>query len=235
MKLLLGVLLMLLSVAACQLSPYQSPPPGEDPTPSSDSITPTVAHPTGEQWTDYSDNDVRLKIKIPGNWATYPSDSGIVLNERMGSVGSTVLLEGLLIHIFVPVSGDFHFPESKDVNMAWAILSQVVANPDYVGSAVVSEPVAFEWDHHDAAYYLLNNGDDTVTLLLAMGLPNTHKLIVCHVSAPTDQSDRIREMLPEILSSLTVNDHPVDPAALQALPDPLVFPRFPGDNILPQQ
>jgi hypothetical protein len=135
-------------------------------------------------------------------------------------------LDGVLVHIFIPNMSDFEYPESNDVNLAWAILNQVVSNPDYIGNALVSDPVAFEWDNYDAAYYLLNNRDETVTMLLALGMPERDKLVVCHVSVPDRQAARIRAVLPDLLATLTVDGHLIDAVALRDLPDPLVFPEI---------
>ncbi len=224
MKLFTGLLVYLFALAACQAF-------SEHPV-KTDAETQTV-YPSHSLTTDepiYEDNwtlhsgEVDLKIKVPRGWQTYNTRDGIVLNERMGSVEDGPTLRGILIHIFVPSTDEFDFPSDEEVNVAWAVLSQVVANRDYVGDALVSAPVAFDWDHHDAAYYLLNNRDSTVTLLLAMSLPRSHKLVVCHVSSPEGQAGRIRALLPELLESLTVNDISIRSSALDHLPDPLVFP-----------
>jgi hypothetical protein len=61
-------------------------------------------------------------------------------------------------------------------------------------------------------------------MLLAFGLPNREGMVVCHVSVPEAQSPRIREMLPDLLSTLTVNGVHIDASTLNELPDPLEFP-----------
>jgi hypothetical protein len=178
----------------------------------------------GQQWTHHMSEKIDLKIVVPEGWETYNTEAGIVLNEYVGTGVPGTPLNGFLMHIFVPYLNRFNLPDSSDANLAWVVLKQVVSNPDYVGSAVVSEPVAFIWDHYDAAYYLLNNRDRTVTMLLAFGLSNRENLVVCHVSVPEDQSPRIRQLLPALLASLTVNGVRSDADNLNELPDPLEFP-----------
>jgi hypothetical protein len=175
-------------------------------------------------WTRHYEGEVSLRIMVPKGWETYNTAAGIVLNEHMGSSAPGSPLRGFLIHVFVPHDQNFIMPPSSDVNMAWFILNQVVTNPDYVGQALVSEPVAFEWDQHEAAYYLLNNRDDTVTMLLALALPDHSNLVVAHISVPEDQAPRVRSLLPKLLETLTIDGQRVDAAALHNLPDPLVFP-----------
>lgn len=190
--------------------------------------TPPPAHPTEigmtEDWTEYRSRTVSLAIKVPTGWISYNTDEGIVLNERAASIADGVALQGILVHIFTPPIDAFHIPDTQDENMAWAILRQVVANPDYVGHALVHEPVAFQWDRYDAAYYLLNNLDGTVTILIALELPDRKNLVVCHISSSRDDAERVRDLLPELFDSLTINETLVDSSALDTLPDPLVFP-----------
>ncbi len=209
--------LFLLLLTACQaFTPYQDPQQHHLADKQSAS---------GEHWTRYNNGTVSLKVVVPDGWETYNTAAGIVLNEHMGSSAPDSPLRGFLIHIFVPGDENFDMAPVEDVNLAWFVLNQVVTNPDYVGSALVSPPVAFNWDHYEAAYYLLNNRDSTVTMLLALALPTGDNLVVCHVSAPENQTERIRQLLPDLLASLTVDGQPVRPDALRDLPDPLEFPK----------
>lgn len=181
-------------------------------------------------WTTHESDGVTLRIQIPQGWQSYQTSDGVVLTEHIGTAETAGQLQGILVYIFVPHMGRFSLPQSEDVNMAWAVLNQVVSDPDYVGRALVSDPVAFDWDHHDAAYYLLNNRDGTLTLLLAMSLAQRRKLVVCHISMPEADADRLRPLLPGLLRTLTVNDVAVDASALDLLPDPLVFPVDEADS-----
>lgn len=213
-----GVLLILLT-ASCQVfAPYK------------DYQQPHLADKqsaSGEHWTRHNAGAVSLKVIVPDGWETYNTPAGIVLNEHMGSSAPDSPLRGFLIHIFVPTDAGFDMAPADNVNLAWFVLNQVVTNPDYIGSALVSPPVAFDWDHHEAAYYLLNNRDNTVTMLLALALPDRNNLVVCHVSAPESQAARIRMLLPDLLASLTIDGRHIRPDALRDLPDPLEFPTEP--------
>ena len=185
---------------------------------------PLANHNPPTQWAEYRSRPVSFGLEVPQGWQSYSTEAGIVLNERPAAITDGITLEGILIHIFSPPLDSLNQAVSRGENSAWHILREVVSNPEYIGNAIVSEPVAFRWSDHDAAYYLLYNRDTTVTLLLALDAPETDKLVVCHVSAPEAQSSRIRELLPDILSSLTINDTHIGSAALHNLPDPLIFP-----------
>ncbi len=212
------VLVVIVCIAGCQISATQS----STIIPQTPDLSPTPF----DGWAVHEGTGIGLKIKIPYGWETYNMDSGIVLTEHMGKPETGGVLEGILIHVFIRQPSDVDISSSEGGNIAWKMLKQVMADPNYVGNALVSEPIAFDWDHHDAAYYLLNNRDGTVTLLLAMGLSDGSHMVVCHISLPENQSDRLRPLLPELLGSLTIDDIPVDVTALNHLPDPLVFPGY---------
>jgi hypothetical protein len=212
------VLIVIVGIAGCQSSPSQSSAIITE--------TPDLSPAPSDSWAVHEGTGISLKIKIPYGWETYNTESGIVLTEHMGKPETGGFLEGILIYVFIPHLDGFHVNYSDNTNIAWEMLKQVISKPEYVGNALVSEPVAFDWDHHDAAYYLLNNRDGTVTLLLAMGLSDGQRLVVSHISLPESQADRLRPLLPELLGSLTIDNVSVDVTALNSLPDPLVFPVY---------
>lgn len=218
LKLALALLLAFV-LTACQALPDipAAIPPAD--TPAVDVLT---AEAQGG-WATYENGSAILKIRIPAGWQSYNTTDGIVLTEHIGTAETAGHLQGILVYIFVPRMSRFELPTTEGANIAWAVLKQVVTNPDYVGRALASEPQAFDWDHHDAAYYLLNNRDSTLTLLLAMSLP-PNKMIVAHISLPESQAARLRPLLPSLFQSLTINGVLISAEALRHLPDPLVFP-----------
>src|SRR5262245_50916975 len=136
------VLIVILNMVGCQELNNPSPPTS---TP-----VPTPSPMPSESWAIHNSTGISLKIKIPYGWETYNTESGIVLTEHMGKPETGGMLEGILLYLFIPPMDG---PEdAENENSAWKMLKQVVTNPKYVGNALVSEPVAFDWDHHDAAY-----------------------------------------------------------------------------------
>jgi hypothetical protein len=128
--------------------------------------------------------------------------------------------------IFVHSTADLPLSTPTGANVAWAVLNQVLTHPyDYNidESATVSDPVGFQWDGYDAAYYLLNDGEGSLKMVLGLAMPD-NQFIGCNISAPAHLATRIRRSLPTVLSSLTVNGHRLDSSSLEELPDPLDFP-----------
>lgn len=172
---------------------------------------------------------VSLSIPQPHGWETYQTDFGIVLAEHIGSVATGGALDGVLVHIFAPPMHDIPVPIVDSSNAAWETLRRIIADPAFVGSASVSEPAPFIWSACDAAYYLLNNGDGNVSIVIGLMLPQTRTMITISASAPSAQSERMRTLLPLLLDSVTINGLVLDGDHLDALPDPLDFPHYTGD------
>ena len=212
-------LLLALTLTACQALPDLPPTGDSADAPPATSLT----APAQDGQIAYENGGITLRVKVPDGWQCYNTANGIVLTEHIGTAATAGHLQGILVYIFMPPMDGFELPTARGVNVAWAVLRQVISNPDYVGRALVSEPQAFDWDRHDAAYYLLNNRDGTLTLLLAMSLA-PGRLMVVHISVPESHGGRVRPLLPDLLQSLTVNDVPISADALRHLPDPLLFP-----------
>jgi hypothetical protein len=172
-------------------------------------------------------SDVALIVPRPSGWDYNLTDFGIVLNENISSVIVDGELRGILAHVFVPPLDGVNAPEFdtvSDANKARAILRTIIEDPTYVGSANVSLPVGFSWGGYDAAYYLVDNGDGSVSIVIGVVLPEMPRLVTCSISAPTDQGARIRDNLARLLDGLTVNGVVFDGDDLDELPNPLNFP-----------
>lgn len=179
---------------------------------------------TQGQQVAFSIGDIDLSILRPDGWETYSTDYGIVLAENIVSVAQEGEQDGLLMHLFIPPLDDLSVEAVNPSNLAWEILSEIIEDPAYVGSASVSAPYAFEWGGFDAAYYLLDNGDGSLSIVLGIAEPRSGQLITCNISAPIAQAERIRAHLPALLDGLVVNGVTLSGTELNSLPDPFEFP-----------
>src|SRR5688572_4328051 len=207
------VLIILLGAACQDMIPAASAPTVEATstapnTPETTATTETIAH-----WEQVAVNGVQLAIEIPRGWDVQRTGDGLLIAEYFSTIESGVMAKGMQIHLFVHSLDGFRLPDSNNTNVAWAVLEQIIDKPEYIGNALVSAPTGFEWDGHDAAYYLLNNNDGNLSVLVAVALLSPKRLVVCNFSSPTQQADGIRAMLPQILSSLTINGVSMDIAA----------------------
>jgi hypothetical protein len=216
------LMLFLISVTACQTTSVVTPTPAATPTPQT---TPDAeASPEPGYWRQVEVEDVTLGLQVPHGWKTQTTDHGLLIAEKFGSIQSGTQLHGMQVYLFVYEMDAFDLPATPVENEAWAALKQVIEKPDMIGNATVSEPAGFDWDGHDAAYYLFNDGDGGLSMLLAVAISSPPRLVVCNFTAPAEKSTAIRQLLPQLLSTLSVNGDIMDSRALHELPDPLEFP-----------
>jgi hypothetical protein len=207
----------ILAAAACRET-QSAPIPTATSTPQSTA----TEEARNNDYVEVEADGVRLGITVPWGWKAHKSPVGLVMTERYTSVQ----INGMEVHIFVHSLNGFDLPSDDNANVALSVLTQIIHDPQYLGRAAVSDPQGFDWDGHDAAYYLLNTGDGNVTMLLAVTIQTPQRLVVCNISSPDERSQSIRVMLPMLLASLTINGAVMDPSAVNALPIPLVFPVY---------
>jgi len=176
------------------------------------------------RWLETEVNGVSVGMWRPNNWETDMTD-GLVLAEHTTSP-SEPGEQGIIINCFVPPLEDYDPGEIRS-NYAWAVLDWVIKMPDHTGWDVsVTQPVAFNWDQHQAAYYLFSTGDGVRGIVLAVAVPDEQKVVVINISAPMSQANRIRAALPGLLDGLMIASTQLNKTALETLPDPFPFPRY---------
>lgn len=170
---------------------------------------------------------VRLSLSIPTGWEAQRTPTGILIAEHFRLMQDNQYPGNIQLHIFVQRVEELGLPiPPTATNLAWTVLQEVVTRPAYIGEATATAPREFQWSGHAAAYYLLNNGDGTVSLVMALATQQNNQLVALNFSTTLERSQLLRPMLPDLLDTLTINDVRLDPSALDALPDPLVFPEF---------
>ncbi|MBZ0281289.1 MAG: hypothetical protein K8L97_11155 [Anaerolineae bacterium] len=217
--LMLLMLLCMAITAACQSPPTASETPILAPT-----LTPGPTRSAEPTTIESTLNGVEVSVEVPAGWEWRKTDEGLLVAERIPSMewGSTLL--GVQAYFFVRALNEFEIAEGEEHNIAWVVLKQIIEMPKYIGKSSVSEPYGFTWDGHDAAYYLLNNGNGNVTILMAITLHTDGKLVICNVSSPSNKADSIRVSLPHLLGSLSIDGVRMNAEAVNTLPDPLDFP-----------
>ncbi|MEO8608479.1 MAG: hypothetical protein ABI690_11380 [Chloroflexota bacterium] len=217
-------IVVLMGTAACQSALSSATTPTVEPT-STVERTPesTPKNSTTSDWEQVDVKGVRLGIQIPDGWEAQETDDGVLIAEHFGTIESNSA--GMMIYLFVHSLDGFQLPASTHANIAWAALEQISKQREYIGDALVSAPAGFDWNGQDAAYYLLNDGDGNLSMLIAVALSAPQRLVVCRFISPASQADKIRAMLPDVLGTLSINGITMDMDALHELPDPLQFPQ----------
>jgi len=167
-----------------------------------------------------------VSLPKPSGWESFTTDYGVVIAEHFGTVADQGTLQGLMAYVFVTPLSDLPTLESTNqTNRAQQVLSQIVSDGSFVGTAQVSTPIGFVWDGIPAAYYLLTDHDSNLkTLVIGVAVPDTDVLLIGTLSAPLDDDKTIRAALEDIFGALTVNGVVMHPVGLDSLPDPLIFP-----------
>jgi hypothetical protein len=169
---------------------------------------------------------VQINMRVPPGWNGRKMDDGILIAERKSSLHNPGKLMGMQVYVFVHGVEEFPASISKDAHPAQRILEKIISRPDLVGDSAVSEPKTFTWDGNDAAYYLVNDTNENVSLVMAIVVANQSQLVTINISCPSDRADSIRESLPDLLANLWVNDALMSYQGVEALPDPLIFPVY---------
>lgn len=169
---------------------------------------------------------VQIAMRVPAGWNSRKMDNGILIAEQRGSIHNLGKLLGMQVFVFVHSTNNFPASVRTSPHPARNILQQVVSQPALMGKSIVTIPQAFIWDGNDAAYYLLNDGNQNVSLVVAVVLANQSQIVAINISCPESQSASMRAALPDLLDDLSVNDVLMSTALVDALPDPLVFPVF---------
>ncbi len=68
-----------------------------------------------------------------------------------------------------------------------------------------------------AAYYLLDNSEGNVTVVIGLVVPEDTRLIAVSVSAPSQQLARVREETPRLLDALSINGRTLSGASLELM------------------
>ena len=178
---------------------------------------------------------VQINMRVPPGWNGRRMDDGIFLAEQRSSFRTTGKLMGMQVYIFVHTVEDFPRPVTSDPapHPALHILQQIIAEPAIVGDSAVSTPQPFTWDGNDAAYYLVNDPHENVSLVMAVVVPNESQLVAINISCPSDRAASIRDALPDLLADLWVNGALMNASGIDALPDPLVFPTYVKETATP--
>ncbi|MFN8379116.1 MAG: hypothetical protein U0452_10645 [Anaerolineae bacterium] len=158
--------------------------------------------------------------------------SGLILAEQVGDSGEEhpdPVIRGAVVNFFCPNLDVFSRPEGTQ-NVAMAIMEQAISLPHVRSVAVgISDPVPFDWNGHDAAYYLLTAHGGMHTVVIGIYLPERDQLLAMNISMPEQETDRVRAMLPDMFADFVVDGVELGGEALNSLAEPLVFPTGPDD------
>ncbi len=172
------------------------------------------------------ENDkLRVAMRAPQGWTSLEDDRHLILVEKPNPINANGLLEGLIVHIWMPTLEDLLEINFTPTSSASELLQQIVELPLVTANAVASTPQAFQASGYDGAYYTLNSGDGNVTFVLMLKYQDSN-FVAFNVSTQLKQLERIPQGLVQVLGGMTFNGVPLDTAWVARLPSVLYVPSF---------
>lgn len=185
-------------------------------------LTPKPTSPA--EFVEFTFDDVTIELQQLPGWDVYvKTENHMIMAEGDDPFRTSGGLKGLLVNIWVPTLTKIDVDYDLDHHSIAEVLNLVLRTSDIDKAAVVHDPISFDWDGHDAAYYTLTHKNGNLSLILALKVADKH-FIAVNISAPHGHGSRIREILPMVFDSFHINDTTLANNALLELPSPLFFP-----------
>lgn len=174
-----------------------------------------------------------MGFSTPQGWTSLQDDDHIILVEHAKPIGADGLLNGLIVHVWLPKLAELADIQMTPATTTSELLGQIVAL--YVPSehAVTSALRPLRAAHYDGAYYLLNSGDGNITMVLMLKL-DPHHLVAFNISTQLDNLDSIPHGLGQVLAGFTINGELAETDWVGTLPSLLEVPTFKGTAAPPR-
>ncbi len=187
-----------------------------------------IVTPTPEEASEHlsiEKNNVSVTMETLPGWNAYTTAKHqLVLSEHPQPVRESGIYNGISLHIWLP---EMQQPVTAGTpNTLSDMLRRIIQTTRTGTQAAISDPQTFEWAGNEAAFYLLNNGDENVSMIVAVRLPDEAGYLALNASTSMQDSSRLPETLPQILASLRVNDVALGNAGLETLPQVLSVPNY---------
>jgi len=157
--------------------------------------------------TDYPSltvGDLNIRIDSPPSWEFYADSNHLVLTEHDTPVSNdNTSLNGAVINIWLPKVTNGEDGEPHSMHDMLTSITQNLHDHDQL----TSDLIPFEWQSHNAIYYVLNSGDGNATFITIIELPQTEThFLGINASIAYEDWERLEDVLPDLLASLRVND-----------------------------
>jgi len=204
-------LLILLILGACVPATPEPTQPLPEPT---DTVAPV----------EFTFDDVTIELQQLPGWDVYVKTANrLIMAEGDDPFRTSGGLKGMLVNIWVPSLSNINVEYDLEEHSIAQVLNLVLRTSDVDESAIVGDPIPFEWAGHDAAYYTLTNKNGNLSLIMALQVADNH-FIAVNLSAPHGHGSRIRDTLPDIFNPFHINGKNLANDALLELPSPMEFP-----------
>jgi hypothetical protein len=172
-------------------------------------------------------DDLSLRLHTLMGWRGYVERDHIILTEHENDSHNAT---SLTINIWIP---DMTVPEGTTVLDALrTVAGRMRTNPHIA----ITEPLRVSWSDHEAAYYLLNDGHDRMSLIMVIQLPDQMGMVALNISNIHSDMQQLRRLLVQLFEHFTVNDVLLGADVFHHLPDILDLPSLnPGTMMQPSE
>lgn len=206
-KLVLGIVVLLVLVVGC--------------SPTTAFVLPTSDVPVSVYY-----RDVKISSLPPTGWRAFVDGRHLILTNQPTDRGTS----SVVLNIWMPAEELIReIPKETGTSTA-EVLREITNTPRLIGNAIASTPEPFHWMQYDGAYYVLNTGSDTVTLVIALTPADVSQMIVINITTDQASLNDLQRAAGAALESVLVNQQPLSAELFALLPQPLEIPTPQGVN-----
>ncbi|MFQ3645631.1 MAG: hypothetical protein SNJ54_04380 [Anaerolineae bacterium] len=169
---------------------------------------------------------VQISSLPPTGWRAFVDGTHLILtNQPNDRATPTVVL-----NIWMPAEELIRdIPKETGTSTA-EVLREITNTPRLIGNAIASTPEPFRWMQYDGAYYVLNTGTDSVTLVIALTPADASQMIVINITTDRTSLNNLQRVAGAALESVLINQQPLSAELFSMLPQPLEIPTPQGVN-----
>ena len=172
-------------------------------------------------------DDISLRLHTLMGWRGYVEREHIIITKHENDPQNTAKLT---INIWIP---DITVPDGTNVLDALRVITGRMRSNPHIA---ISEPLRVSWSAHEAAYYLLNDGADRMSLIMVIQLPDQMGMVALNISNIHSDMQQLRTLLVQLFEHFAVNDVVLGADVFHHLPDILDLPSLnPGTMMQPSE
>lgn len=173
-----------------------------------------------------SHGGVIISSMPPAGWRAFVDGTHLILTNQPNERGAA----SVVLNIWMPAEELIRdIPKETGTSTA-EVLREITNTPRLIGNAIASTPEPFRWMQYDGAYYVLNTGSDTVTLVIALTPADASQMIVINITTDQPSLNNLQRVAGAALESVLVNQQPLSAELFALLPQPLEIPTPQGVN-----
>jgi hypothetical protein len=172
-----------------------------------------------------SHGGVIISSMPPLGWRAFVDGTHLILTNQPSGYEKSVV-----VNIWMPAEELIRdIPKETGTSTA-EVLREITNTPRLIGNAVASTPEPFRWMQYDGAYYVLNTGTDTITLVIALTPADASQMIVINITTDQTTLNNLQRAAGAALESVLINQQPLGAGLISMLPQPLKIPTPQGVN-----